>query len=119
MTALLKPLRYAIALAALWAVLAWNSPSTTYHLAPLLVAGVIPAALLLGDERSPAEIVLTAGGIGAALALVTTAGLGLAERLIGPSLLPASGAVMEAVVFAALGAAAGTVAAAVASVRRA
>jgi len=117
MTALLRPLRYAVALAALWAVLAWNSPSTTYHLAPLLVAGVTPAALLLSD--GPLETVLGAGAIGASLALVTTAGLGMAERLIGPSLLPSGGAVLEAMVFAALGAAAGTVAAAVTAVRRA
>ena len=92
MTSLLKPLRCAIALAALWAVFAWNSPSMTYHLAPLLVAGITPAALLLSDESTPLETVLGAGAIGASLALATTAGLGLAERLIGPSLLPTGGA---------------------------
>ena len=119
MTPLIKPLRYAFALAVLWAVLAWNSPSTTYHLAPLLVAGVAPVALLLGDERSPWQAILGAGVVGASLALITTAGLGLADRLIGPSLLPAGGAVVEAVVFASLGAALGVAAAAVTDVRRA
>jgi len=119
MMSLLKPLRYAFALAVLWAVLAWYSPSTTYHLAPLLVAGVVPGALLLSDERSPWRITLAAGAVGASLALITTTGLGLAERLIGPSLLPSGGAVVEAVVFAALGATAGVVAAAVAAVRAA
>ena len=117
MTPLLRPLQYAVALAVLWAVLAWNSPSTTYHLAPLLVAGVAPAALLLDDGRSPWQTALVAGVAGVSLALITTAGLSLGERLIGPSLLPSGGAVVEAVVFASLGAAVGVVAAAAAAVR--
>lgn len=118
MTLLTKPVGYAIGLTVLWALLAWNSPSTTYHLAPILVAIVIPGALLLGDEEAPRRTMVTAALAGTALALGATGFLGGTDHLTGGSLLPFGGAVTEAVVFVIAGAIAMTLVATVASTRR-
>jgi len=104
MTPLIKPAGYAAGLTLLWAVLAWNSPSTTYHLAPLLVAIAIPGMLRLNSEGVPPRLLVTAGFTGFALTLAATGILGWSDRLVGPSLLPFGGAVAEAVVFATGGA---------------
>lgn len=99
MNTLLKPLGYAAAFALLWGVLAWNSPSTTYHIAPLIVAAAVPGILVMADEKVPTRMLALAGVAGGLLALLTTAALGVSDRLIGPSLLPFGGAVTEAFLF--------------------
>ena len=118
MKSLIKPLGYAAGMALLWALLAWNSPSTTYHFAPLIVAAAVPGALLLGEAKVPGPTLILAGAASGVLALVVTTVLGTADRLIGPSLLPFGGAVAEALVFAAVGVLAATTVTAIASSRR-
>lgn len=97
-------LSYGVGLAVLWVALATWRPTTTFHLAPLLVAGVIPVgATSLKSNRSVA--LMAAAGI--VLALVTTAALAFAGRLDGPSLLPSGGAALESAVGALAGGALG------------
>jgi hypothetical protein len=84
-----------IGLAVVWGAAAAWRPTSTYHLAPMLVVGVGP--IMLWNSRRAA---LRAGGFGTLVAGVTTAILALLDLLRGPSLLPAGGALAESVVFA-------------------
>jgi len=91
-------------LAVLWAALAIWRPGTTFHLAPLLVAGVVPVgAKSLGLGQNLPRL----AAIGGTLALITTGVLSATGRLAGPSLLPSGGAALESVVGALAGAIAG------------
>lgn len=100
---------YAVGLSAIWVVAAGLSPTTTYHLAPLLVAGILP--LVYGFENAEANTrrLVTAAAAGGAVALIVTGFLALSDWLRGPSLLPFGGAVAESVVFALAGTAVGAV----------
>lgn len=90
-------------LALLWSALAINSPTTTFHLAPLIVAAW-PAV----SERSRSEALrLSAAGL--LIAMVTTAVLFFNGLLEGPSLLPWGDAGVEPLVAAAVGAVLGFV----------
>ena len=110
MTPLIKPAGYAAGLTLLWAVLAWNSPATTYHLDLLLVAIAMPGMVRLSGAVVPPRLLVIAGFTGLALTLAATGVLGWSDRLAGPSLLPFGGAVTEAVGFAVAGALAVTAA---------
>jgi len=99
---------YGLALASVWVVLGW-SYDTTFHFAPLLVAAVVPLGVALAGEPPPFPRRLAGAAAGAALALAATTALALGGRLDGPSLLPAGGAVAEAVAFSLAGAAVGLV----------
>jgi hypothetical protein len=100
---------YAVGLAALWLVMAFINDGTTYHLAPLLVALVMPIGLALAEKKASTTLLGTASVIGAVLALGGTALLTVTEHLEGSSLLPLGGAVTEAVAFSLAGALAGFV----------
>lgn len=106
MQPLTRPTLYAAGLTGLWIVLAWGRPTVTYHLAPLLVAIVVPGAIAL-SEKAGWSLTALATGTGALLAAVATIVLGTTGHLAGPSLLPSGGAVVEAWVLAAVGAAGG------------
>ena len=106
-TASSRPLLYSSGLAVLWAVLALLSSDTTYHLAPLLVAGVPPTFEGTHTQGLSSKTVAKYGLIGLSLALITTLILSLAGALTGPSLLPAGGAAYESVVFSLAGAVGG------------
>ena len=118
MNSFIKPVGYSAGFALLWGLLAWNSPSTTYHLAPLIVAAAVPGALLLGDEKVPISQLILAGGAGGMLALIATVLLGSSDHLLGGSLLPFGGAVAEALVFTGAGAVVATALATITSSRR-
>jgi len=107
MNTLSRPVLYGAGLTALWAVLASANPSTTYHLAPLLVGVAVPGGIALAGPSGSKSVVAVAAAIGAFLALSATAILSAADRLTGPSLLPFGGAATEAVLFAVGGAVAG------------
>ena len=99
------PLLYAAGFTALWTVLAWINPTTTYHLAPLLVP-LIPWGIARSEGAalpSAATVAATALAIGAGLVLAA------ADRLQGPSLLPVGGALTETLVFALLAGVSGLV----------
>lgn len=108
-----------ILLAAAWMVLAWVRPDTTWHLGPVLAA----AGVGVGHRLAGSGPLSTAAGMGTAVAgltnaLVATFILELAGKLDGPSLLPAGGPLVEALVASVVGGAAG-MAVAVAGRRRA
>jgi len=94
---------YGAALAAVWVTVAWFY-DTTFHLAPLLVAAVVPLGASLAAEPPPFPRRLAAAAIGAAVALAATAALALGGHLAGPSLLRAGGAPAESVAFSLAGA---------------
>ena len=94
---------YGIGLTALWMVLAWLNRGTVYHLAPLLVAAVVPVGLVLSETPGTRSTALGATGLGTGLALAATLVLAVAGRLEGGSLLPSGGAVTEAVVLSLAG----------------
>jgi len=99
---------YGLVLAAVWVLVAWLQ-DTTLHFAPLLVAAVVPLGMALAEKPPPYSRRLAGAAAGASLALAATAVLALAGHLDGPSLLPAGGAVAEAVAFSLAGAAIGLV----------
>ena len=103
-----KGLLYGLGLAVLWAVLAGISPTTTYHLAPLIVAGAPAIVGSLQGNPSMVRIWLNAA-VGMALALTVTGILSASGVLDLPSLLPTGGAVMESVAFAVAGGVVGLV----------
>lgn len=93
---------------ALWAILAANNPTTTYHLAPLLVAGAGPILSTLdGEVEISAQLLASAAAVGLVTALATAIAIAALGWSQGPSLLPFGGAVTEAVVFAVAGAVGG------------
>ena len=108
MKTIIRPSLYGLGLTILWVGLASANPTITYHLAPVLVTIVVPVGSALNRRLKPATAVV-ATTVGLALAYAATAGLGVTEHLTGPSLLPSGGAVVEAVVFGAVGAAGGFV----------
>ena len=94
-------------LAALWVVLAWLNPDLTYHLAPIFVAGAFPIGHRLRVKAPLNPVQALATFVGSALNVgIATGILAWADKLRGPSLLPTGGAVLEAVVFGAVTAAA-------------
>lgn len=99
-----RALGYPAGLALLWLVLAAARPTTTFHLAPFVVAASFAGIYLLQGGTSLQVglwLVLTGGAVG----LAATAFLSWAGYLAGPSLLPVGGAAFESLV----GVAAGTV----------
>jgi hypothetical protein len=99
---------YGLVLAAVWVLLAWFYDAT-YHLAPLLVAAVVPLGTALAAHPPRTVLRLAAAGVGAFLALAATLTLALAGHLNGPSLLARGGVVAEAVAFSLAGALIGLV----------
>lgn len=84
--------------AGIWVVIAANRPTTTFHLAPLIVAAW-PA---FGErDLNKALPMALLGGL---IATATTSLLVIAGWLNGPSLLPWGGAALESVVATAAGA---------------
>ncbi len=105
-------LTLATLLAMVWAVAAAIRPTSTFHLAPILIAGAAPVAVR--QVRIKGKFL--AAALGGAISLTTATVLSAAGMLQGPSLLPAGGAFAEAVVFTAMGAAGGFVASALSDV---
>lgn len=86
-----------------WGVLAWVGPTTTWHLAPLLVVLAPLWSVEQSDLPRRASRRLAAVAIGALLALATTAVLHVTTLLAGPALV-GSVAWVEAVLLTAAGA---------------
>ena len=105
-----RGLLYGLGFAFLWLVLALISSTTTYHLAPLIVASTPAIIDSLERGRSMVRLVLLSA-LGLALALAVTGVLSVSGNLEGPSLLPSGGAVLESIVFAAAGSLLGLVSA--------
>ncbi len=97
-----KGISYAIGLGVIWGVLATLNPTSTYHLAPLLVAASPPALAGLGGVEERRDLGLLAA-MGTGLAVVFSVGLSAAGSLNGPSLLPVGGPAVESFVFGVAG----------------
>ena len=103
-----RAITYGLGFGSLWAVLVVVRPDTTFHLAPPLVAIVVPAVYRFsGGTSRPQALRLV--GIGVGIAIATTIVLGLAGLLDGPSLLPFGGAFVESLIGATVGGAVGLV----------
>lgn len=84
-------------LAVVWLVAAAIRPTSTYHLAPILITLAVPY-LSAGSLRN-GSVWNASVAVAAVLSLTTTTILTIAGWLEGPSLLPFGGAATEAVVF--------------------
>lgn len=91
----------AFALAGLWVVLGLVRPTTTFHLAPLFIAGV---PTLLTEGLATGRLKLERGLVGLAIAGLATLALVRLNALDGPALRPFASAVQETIVLAVVGA---------------
>ncbi len=98
--------------ASLWIVLVWGRPDTTFHVAPILVAGALPIAHRVRSGRLATDEAAAAALVGIFTVILVTLALAWSGKLLGPSVLPFGGPAVEAVAF---GFAGGVAAAAVAS----
>ena len=102
-----RGLVWTVGVLVVWTILAIRNPTLTYHFAPLIAAAAWPIA----SRREAAQPLMQAliSGVGA-LVLVTVVSLALwsSENLDGPILWGDGPAVVEALLFAALGALFGT-----------
>ena len=96
------PVRYALGFALLWAVLAAVRPGTTFHVAPVLVAGAAPLVYRFQGGTSRWEAIRLAL-VGMALAASTTVVLAILGLLGGPTLLPFGDGFVESLAGVAVG----------------
>jgi hypothetical protein len=91
----------------LWLALAWRSPSSTFHFAPLIVAGVGPytAKAIAGRQQVTTALLISAVSLAVVIGAIAVMTIG--DRMQGPSFWSEDGAPLEAVLFAAAGAAIG------------
>jgi len=103
-----RALIWSVALAGLWVVVALIRPTSTFHLAPFLIAAAPPVLATL-DGGSPTNwaTVLRLAASGMALALAATLLVAVFGAMQGPAVEWFSGPLVEAVVFTAAGTAVG------------
>lgn len=91
----------------LWVVLAVWRPTTTWHLAPLLIAAAWP--WVVGQDQSPGDPssrrrVVAAGGAGLTIAVLASAALSATGQLQGPTWTGSGSPAVEALLLAVAGA---------------
>ncbi len=94
---------WAVGLAVIWVLLSVLQATTTWHLAPVLIAGVWPwmtARDLRSGARSGAVGLVLAGAGGFAVSAAATAALNRADLLRGPTILGFPSPTVESVVLA-------------------
>lgn len=103
-----QPAVAALLIAALWAVLAAFTPTTTFHLAPLLVVAAPPVTyrVFTGTPPTPRRTAALVA-LGAVIASATTAVLAALGLLAGPDLIGGDRPVAETVILIVVGAAVG------------
>ena len=95
-----------------WVGAAWARPEVNYVLFPALIAGSLPVVYRLSMGRAvPTSFASAAGIAGIINAIVIAAFLAIAGKLQGPTVLPFGGHVLDAALWATIGAALGVVAA--------
>ncbi len=103
-----RGLLYTAGLAAVWLIAAAVRPEVTYHLAPILVAGSLPVAMVLDCDRAPGmKVLVLASGVGFVVAVATAALLAVAGWMEGPPFGAFATAGGESIAGAAFGAVAG------------
>ena len=96
------------AFGAIWVLIAWSSPENSYFMFPPLIAASVPMSYrLIAGKALPIGIALGASIAGLLNVFLLAALLAIAGKLEGPTLLPAGGAVVDAIVLSILGAVAG------------
>lgn len=94
-----------LALAGAWVLLAGRHPTTTYHLAPGLVAAAAPFSLRMGRNLPlPRPMAASAVAVGLVVAVGTAATLARSGNLAGPTVTGGNGALTESLIAALLGA---------------
>jgi hypothetical protein len=98
-----------LVIGAVWMLLAVWHPTTTYHLGPALVAAAWPLTLRRRDRngRAPWQAVVLSVLGGAAVVVAVIALLAARGAMAGPTLFGGHGAVVEALLTTAVGAAFG------------
>lgn len=97
------------AFGALWVLIAWSSPDRSFYLFPLLVAASVPLSYrLIAGRALPIGIAVGAGIAGQFNVFLLSALLAIAGKLEGPTILPAGGAVVDAIVLGLVGATVGS-----------
>jgi hypothetical protein len=98
-----------VVLAAIWVLLTFWRPAATFHFAPLLVAVAWPYITRVQTGHAAAGWAAATPAVlgGAAVGLLTTAGLTIAGGLDGPTFWGTPGAPLESVAMTLLGAALG------------
>ncbi len=112
---------WTLVVAVVWILLVAWRPTTTWHLAPLLMAAAWPWVVgqdLSASNSTARRGVLIAGAGGLAAASALTATLALAGRLDGPTWTGSGTAVVEAFLLAGAGALAATLVGVMRTVRR-
>ena len=105
---LVRSVSWGVGLATLWLAVAVLRDETTFHLAPLLVAGTPPVMYSFDDQAGASRsTVALASGVGFGLALMVTLALVGLDVLSGPALSGFPNAAIESLVFALAGAAIG------------
>lgn len=103
-----QPVAAVLAVAVLWVVLAVRTPTTTYHLAPLLMAAAGPVTRRrLTGRPVPSRAALAVAGTGLAITVATTVVLAWLGLLAGPDLTGGTAPVVETMLLAVSGAAVG------------
>lgn len=90
-----------------WAGLAWRTPTSTFHFAPLIVAVAWPVVARSTGGRAEARAAVLAAGGAVGFALAVGLLLLVADRLQGPTFWGDGGAIVEVVIAALLGGAYG------------
>jgi len=99
-----RALVWSVALSGLWVVVALMRPTSTFHLAPFLVAAAPPVLFALDDNnRTDWTTMFRLAGGGTAFALAATLAVSVLGAMQGPAFEVYSGPLVEAVVFTAVG----------------
>jgi hypothetical protein len=95
-----------------WLFAAWARPEVNYVLFPVLIAGSLPVVYRLTFGRAIQTPMASAAGIaGITNVVILAAFLAITDRLEGPTVLPFGGPVLDASLWAIIGAAIGVFAA--------
>ncbi len=101
----LGPPALSVTAAAVWGALALSNPTLTYHFAPLVVAAGWPVAERTARGRVEARRTRTPVAGSLLLTVLVSLALWLGDAMRGPTFWTETGAIWEAVAFAALGSA--------------
>ncbi len=102
------------AFGAIWVMMAWSWPENSYFMFPVLAAAAVPVSYrLIAGRTLPLGTSIGAAVAGLLNVILLSAMLTIAGKLEGPTMLPAGGAMVDAILLGLTGAVAGTLLASV------